>query len=61
MKRILDFILPLYVGTEYEAVKVNGKEMCLAHDIYQWCGMRIVGESILYQSISDAIAQVKNL
>jgi len=49
MKRILNFILPTYAGTEYESVKLNGKDMCLAHDIYIWCGLRIVGKSMLYQ------------
>jgi len=61
MKRILNFILPTYAGTEYESVKLNGKDMCLAHDIYIWCGLRIVGESMLYQSITDAIEEIKNL
>lgn len=61
MKRILNFILPTYVTTEYESVKINGEHMVLSHDIYACCGINIVGESILYQSISDALAQIKNL
>lgn len=59
MKRLLNLLLPRYSCQSIEAVEVNGKEMCLVHDIYTWFGFDFVGESILFESLSDALAQIK--
>lgn len=59
MKRLINILLPRYSGQTVESITINGREQCLVHEVYTWFGFSFVGESILYQSVSDALNQIR--
>jgi hypothetical protein len=59
MKRLLNLLIPSYSCQSIEVVTIHGQERCLVHDVYTWLGFSFVGETILYESLSDAMAQIQ--